>query len=361
MPILPGGDGKPVSAEAGKPSRARLKPVPKMTDVAELAGVSAMTVSRALKADGAVSAKTRQRILEAVDELGYVLDQTAGTLSSKRSGFVAALIPSINNSNFSDTARGIENALEESGLQLLLGATDYIEAKEERLVEAMLRRRPEGIIATGGNHSPRVRRLLSSAGVPVVETWDLPAQPIDHVVGFSNADAMAAMVERLHERGYREIGFIGGAGARDTRGIDRLRGYMQAIARLRLPRGRVVSLGAPPISVEQGGEAIQHLLAAWPSVDAVICVSDLSAFGALMECHRQGWAVPGRVALAGFGDFELARICHPRLTTLSVDPESIGHAAGALLLRSIEAARQGEHFAARRIVMPYRIIERETS
>lgn len=349
---------------AGKPrieDRARLRPPPKMTDVAKRAGVSAMTVSRALKADGAVSAETRARILQAVEELGYVLDQTAGTLSSKRSGFVAALIPSLNNSNFSDTARGIERALEESGLQLLLGATDYVRAKEEKLVDAMLRRRPEGIIATGSDHSPKVRRRLAAAGAPVVETWDLPADPIDHVVGFSNAEAMAAMVRRLHEKGYREIGFIGGGSPRDSRGADRLRGYQQAMTALGLPAGRAVSFGEPPITMNHGGEAIRRMLAAFPGVDAVICVSDLSAFGALMECQRQGWAVPGRIAIAGFGDFEVARCCHPRITTVSVDPEGIGFAAGSLLLRSIEAARGGTRLPPETVRMPVTIIERETT
>jgi LacI family gluconate utilization system Gnt-I transcriptional repressor len=334
---------------------------PKMTDVAQRAGVSAMTVSRALKADGAVSPKTRQRILKAVEELGYVLDQTAGTLSSKRSGFVVALIPSLNNSNFSDTARGIERALEPSGLQLLLGATDYTMEKEERLIEAMLRRRPEGVIVTGGRHTPKARRLLQAAGVPVIETWDVPAAPIDHVVGFSNAEAIYALVVRLRERGYRSIGFIGGTSTRDTRGADRRYGYTQAVEALGLPRGRIVSFGHPLISMEQGGEAMALMVATWPDVDAVICVSDLSAFGALMECHRRGWAVPSRIAIAGFGDFEVARCCHPRLTTVTVEPAGIGLAAGGLLWRSIEAARGGARLAAEFTTVPYRIIERETT
>lgn len=332
-----------------------------MTDVAKRAGVSAMTVSRALKADGAVSAETRARILQAVEELGYVLDQTAGTLSSKRSGFVAALIPSLNNSNFSETAQGIEHALEGSGLQLLLGATDYERAKEERLVEAMLRRRPEGIIATGADHSPKVRRMLAAAGVPVVEIWDLPADPIDHVVGFSNATAMGAMVRRLYEKGHRDIGFIGGASPRDSRGVERLRGYQAAVAALGLPEGRVVAHGEPPITMSQGGEAMRRMLAAWPGLDAVVCVSDLSAFGALMECRRQGLAVPGRLALAGFGDFEVARFCQPAITTVSVDPEGIGYAAGNLLWRAIAAARGGTRLAPERVETPFAIIERETA
>ena len=111
-----------------------------------------------------------------------MLDQAAGSLSSRKTGFIAAIVPSINNSNFADTARGITDQLERTDLQLLLGYTDYSDEKEERLVEAMLRRRPEGVILTGGSHTERTRRMLKNAGVPVVETWDLPARPIDQVV-----------------------------------------------------------------------------------------------------------------------------------------------------------------------------------
>jgi LacI family gluconate utilization system Gnt-I transcriptional repressor len=146
---------------------------PTMTDVARHAGVSTMTVSRALKDGGVVSKATRERILAAIEELGYVLDLSAGGLSSKRTGFVAAIIPSINNSNFSDTARGITDALEGSGLHLLLGYTDYSVQQEEKLIEAMLRRRPEGIILTGGSHTARARKMLVNAAIPVVETWDV--------------------------------------------------------------------------------------------------------------------------------------------------------------------------------------------
>jgi len=332
-----------------------------MADVAERAGVSTMTVSRALKKGGPISDETRRRIMAAVDELGYVLDQTAGTLSSKRSGFVATLIPSINNSNFSDTVRGIGEAIEGSGLQLLLGRTDYLVENEETLLESMLTRRPEGIILTGGSHTPRSRRLLETVGIPVVETWDLPLEPIEHVVGFSNAAAIRALTHNLHARGYRNIGFIGGTTNRDTRGADRRLGYSQAIAELGLGEARIISFGSPPISMEQGGEAITQLLDQWPEVDAAICVSDLSAFGALMECHRRGFAVPGRIAIAGFGDFEVSRCSHPRLTTVSVDAVEIGRAAGSLLLRAIEARREGQILPPERHEMPFRVVQREST
>lgn len=332
-----------------------------MADVAERAGVSTMTVSRALKNADLVSEATRIRIFSAIDELGYVLDQSAGSLSSKRTGFIAALVPSINNSNFSDTARGITDAIEHKGLQLLLGYTDYRVEKEEQLIEAMLRRRPEGIIVTGGRHTERGRRLLEGAGIPVVETWDLPARPIDHVVGFSNAAATTALVKRLAERGYRNIGFIGGTTNRDTRGGDRRQGYQRAMEELGQPRPRVISFGSPPISMEQGAEALTHMIDQWPDVDAVVCVSDLSAFGALMECHRRGWAVPGRIAVAGFGNFEIARCSWPSITTVAVDCYNIGRTAGEVLLRAIDASREGMTIGSETVIVPFKVIEREST
>jgi len=332
-----------------------------MATVAARAGVSAMTVSRALKSDGAVSEETRRRILAAVEELGYVLDLSAGALSSKRTGFVAVLVPSINNSNFSDTARGITEAIEGQGLQMLLGYTDYDLDKEAQLVQAMLTRRPDGIIVTDGRHTPKARRMLQSAGIPVVETWDLPADPIDHVVGFSNAEASRALVHRLYQKGYRNIAFIGGASKRDTRGADRRLGYKRAVEELGLPVGRTISFGNPPISMEQGGEAIVHLIEQWPNVDAAVCVSDLSAFGAIMECHRRGLSVPGDIAIAGFGNFEVSWCCQPTITTVSVDAYGIGLRAGESLLAALAARESGQPQRAKAVKIDFTVIARESA
>ena len=332
-----------------------------MIDVAKRAGVSAMTVSRALKDEAYVSQATRQRILEAVDELGYVLDQAAGSLSSKRTGFVAALVPSINNSNFSDTARGLTDALAKHGIQLLLGFTDYSVETEERLIEVMLKRRPEGIIVTGGTHSDRARKLLTNAAIPVVETWDLPSDPIDSVVGFSNAEAARLMVKTLAEKGYRKLGFIGGTTNRDTRGDDRRFGFLQAVEELSLPSDRLVSFGSPPITMLQGGEAIVQMLERWPDTEAVMCVSDLSAFGSIMECHRRGWKVPDRIAIAGFGNFEVAECCFPTITTIAVDCYQIGRLAADRIYDSIVALREGDTLPPNVSIADFKIIERESA
>ena len=334
---------------------------PTMSDVARLANVSTMTVSRALKDGSSIAKDTRDRIMQAVEELGYVLDQSAGSLSSKRTGFVAALIPSINNSNFADTARGLTDALEGSGLQLLLGYTEYSVEKEESLIESMLRRRPEAIVVTGGRHTPRGRKLLQNCGIPVIETWDMPKTPVHHVVGFSNAEASAALVRHLHSRGYKRIAFIGGTTNRDTRGADRRAGYEAAMTALGLTESRVISFGTPPISMKQGGEALLRLVEQWPDVEAAICVSDLSAFGALMECQRRGWKVPERIAIAGFGDFEISGTCYPAITTVGVHCYDIGNKAGELLLRAIEGERNETPIAPETILTEYEVIPRESS
>ena len=332
-----------------------------MADVARRAGVSAMTVSRALKGSGAVTDETRDRIMEAVNALGYVLDLSAGALSSKQTGFVSVLIPTINNSNFSDTVHGLSEVLSEDGKQILFGYTDYSREREEQLIETMLQRRPEGIIVTGGTHTPRARQLLKSAGIPVIETWDLPADPIDHVVGFSNAKTIEDMMARLLFRGYRRIAFIEGDSVNDTRGRDRRLGYERAVQALGLERAHVVSQGQPPITIDQGAPAVVRLIEEWPEVEAVICVSDLSAFGVVMECHRRGWAVPGRLAVAGFGDFELSRFTWPSMTTVSVGCVEIGRQAGDLMRRAIEGMRSGAPLAPERIVTHHSIIERDST
>lgn len=347
------------------PRHGSAKPIrstpPTMSDVARRAGVSTMTVSRALRDGASIASDTREKIMKAVEDLGYVLDQSAGSLSSKRTGFVAALVPSLNNSNFADTARGLTDALRGSGLQLLLGYTDYSTEKEEELIESMLRRRPEAIVVTGGKHTARGRKLLENAGIPVIETWDLPSQPVRHAVGFSNAEAAESLVRYLFKRGYRKIGFIGGTSNRDTRGADRRLGYERAMAALGLTETRIISFGTPPISMKQGGEALARLVEQWPDVEAAICVSDLSAFGALTECQRRRWKVPGRIAIAGFGDFEISSCSHPTITTVGVNCYDIGKRSGELLLRAIEGERTRKPIGAETIITEYAVIARESA
>jgi LacI family transcriptional regulator, gluconate utilization system Gnt-I transcriptional repressor len=334
---------------------------PRMADVAERAGVSKMTVSRVL-AGHSVALATRERVQKAIDELGYVADAAAGALSSGRSEFVAVLVPSIASSNFSDTVRGLSASLEPHGLQLLIGDTDYHLDREERLVRSMLRHQPRCIALTGSRHTDATRMLLRRSGLPVVEMWDAPADPIDAAVGFSNVNAAREMVRYLAGKGHRRIGFIGGGSELDRRGLDRLKGFRAQMKALGLDDTRIVRKGESPITMSHGGPALAALLDAWPDTEAVMCVSDMSAFGAIMECHRRGLVVPSDIAVAGFGNFEVSACCTPTITTVSVDAYGIGVRTGATLLAALAAREQGDTTSAgKRVRVAYEVIERESA
>jgi LacI family transcriptional regulator, gluconate utilization system Gnt-I transcriptional repressor len=309
---------------------------PTMADVARVAGVSPMTVSRAFKRDSSVSAETRSAILGAAEDLGYVFDATASNLRSQRTDFVAVTIPSLNNANFADTVGGLSEGLKDRGLQILLGYTNYDILEEERLIEQLLRRRPEAIVVTGGRHTDRARRLMENAGIPVIETWDLPDRPIGHVVGFSNAAAVRGMVDHFVAKGLTRIAFIGGDADRDTRGTDRRAGFIAAMRAHGLDATRLIAAGVPPISMREGADAMGRLLDTLPDTQAVIAVSDLSAFGALTECQRRGIDVPGRLSIAGFGDYEIGAVCVPSLSTINPHPREIGARTAALILDMLD-------------------------
>ena len=330
---------------------------PKMKDIARAAGVSPMTVSRAFKSSESVSETTRALVLKAAEELNYVFDSTASNLRSQRSDFVAVTIPSLNNANFADTVGALYEGLKEHGLQILLGSTNYDIQEEEHLIEQLLRRRPGAIVVTGGRHTPRARRLLENAGVPVIETWDVPQTPIGHVVGFSNADAVHGLVDHFVSQGMSRIAFIGGEADGDTRGADRRSGFLTAMKEHGLDSTRLVGSGAPPISMREGAEAMGQLLTTLPDTEAVICVSDLSAFGALTECQRRGVDVPGRLSIAGFGNYEVGAVCVPSLTTINPFPKEIGSSTAELMLKLM----QGEKTFSRQVKIAPELLIRDSS
>lgn len=311
-----------------------------MQEVAAAAGVSTITVSRALRSPEKVKAATRARVDAAVRALGYVPDRVAGSLSSRESRLVAALVSTLAGSVFASTVDGLSAVLREAGHQLLLGTTDYSRDSEETLVATALGRRPDGIVLTSGDHTPAARAMLAGAGIPIVEIWELPDAPIDMAVGFSNTEAGRAIARFLHDTGRRRIGFVGGPGPEegDRRGRLRRDGYAAALAELGLGPPRWVSDGREDSIVERGARSLAALLERWPDTDAVFCSSDAAALGALGEARRRGITVPETLAIAGFGDFEFAGEAGLGLTTVRIPGHAIGAEAGRLLL----ARKRGE-------------------
>ena len=325
-----------------------------MADVAELAGVSAITVSRALRQPDKVAPETRRRIDRAIDRLRYVPDLVASSLASQQSRIVAVIVPTIAGSIFEDSVQGMSDRLAAEGYQLIIGDSGYSEAREATLITALLGRRPDALVLTGTRHAPEARRLLGDLEIPVVEIWDEAEQAVDNVVGFSNRDAGYAMAAHLVNAGYRRIAFLGGGTER--RSEERRLGY----ARCLQDRG----LGPPAVGVLTAGVGLEdaangflELIEAEPELDAVFCASDQVALAALFACQRRGWPVPEKLAIAGFGDFEVAAQAVPALTTIRVPRYEIGQRSAEIILGRLN----GEIAEARRLDLGFEVVKREST
>lgn len=306
---------------------------PTLIDVARVAGVSPITVSRALGRPEVVSDATRRRVLEAVRATGYVPNLAAGSLASSRSRLVAILLPTIANSIFADTVQSLTERLAGAGYQTLLGLTGYLPEQEEALLEALLGRRPDGIVLIGTQHTEASRERLRRTGIPQVEAWDLCARPLDMLVGFSHEAVGRAVADYLLGKGYRRISVVS---LDDPRGLRRYHSLVRALAEQGI--GEVAAQILPaPATLAEGREGLRHLLERGQAGEVVVCSSDTLAQGVLAEAASRQIAVPGQLAVMGFGDLSSAAHTHPPLSTVRIDGPRIGQSiAEALLARFAE-------------------------
>lgn len=306
----------------------------RMIDVARMAGVSAQTVSRALSRPELVTAATRQVVQRAIERLNYIPNGAARNLASRSSRTVAIIIPILSTSVYAEEVSQAMRVLEAQGYSLLIGDNEYSLEREEQLIQSFLERRPEAIILTGTEHSPRARRLLKQSGIITVETWNLDSPPLDLAVGFSNIATGLGVGRHLVARGYRAIGFVGGAPDQDFRGHARYLGLVRALKEAGHPKPPEVRLKMP-LRFGDGVAGLERLLAAHPATDAVFFSADSLALNALLEFRRRGVEVPKRLAICGFGDYDLADTVQPRLTTVQIPAARMGELAAQLVLDRI--------------------------
>ena len=304
-----------------------LQTTPTLSAVAELAGVSAITVSRVVRLPGMVAPQTRAKVEAAMRELGYVPNQLAGALAGARTNSIGVLVPTIANSIFADTVQGLSDELEPLGYAVILAQSRYDAAREDRMLAALLSRRPEAIVMVGSPATADGARLLRRAGIPIVETWELPPDPIDAVAGFDNYAAGAAVAQHLVARGRRNLAFIGGD---DPRAVRRWNGFSSVAleAGLNPPRRLIL---------ERNAWGSVAALANLPGVDAVFAANDAHAIGFMSGLRvagllRDGPAAEQPVAVIGLGDLEMGRLIAPSLSTIRVHGDAIGRTAAKLML-----------------------------
>lgn len=311
-------------------SRSRATGRVTLADVARLAGVSPITVSRALRGERAVDPQLVARVRAAVDQLGYLPDPAARALASRHGSHVAVLIPLLSNALFVDLLEQVQRTLRPAGYQALIGITHYDKQEEEQLLRELLLHRPAGMLVTGTDHSDATRELIERSGVPCVHLMEAAGQPGLHGVGFSQQDAGAAMTRHLLGRGRRRIVFA--AAQLDPRTMQRLAGWRQELEAAGCYEPALEWLDPAPSSIGLGARLFERILARDPGVDAVFFNNDDLAQGALLAALRLGVEVPGRIAIAGFNDLAGSDQMLPPLTTVRTPRGEIGAAAARMLL-----------------------------
>lgn len=289
-----------LAIRGGDDRRGRLT----LRDVSEASGVSEMTVSRVLRNQGDVSEKTREKVLEAARMLGYVPNKIAGALASNRVNLVAVIIPSLSNMVFPEVLAGVNEVLEGTELQPVIGATYYDPLKEEKVLYEMLSWRPSGVIIAGLEHSDATRAMLASAGVPVVEVMDVDGEPVDAAVGISHWRAGYEMGQEILARGYRRIGFMTTTSEGDHRARKRMEGLERALGEAGVALAdQVFYTGNSGFA--KGREMTAAMLERVQDLDFLYYSNDLTGAGGLLYCLEKGLDVGGDLGLAGFNGFTL--------------------------------------------------------
>jgi len=308
-----------------------------LRDVSEASGVSEMTVSRVLRNKGDVSAATREKVQEAAKRLGYVPNKIAGALASQRVNLVAVIIPSLGNMVFPEVLSGISEVLENTELQPVVGVTDYLPEKEEKVLFDMLSWRPAGVIIAGLEHSDASRAMLAQAGVPVVEIMDIDGEPVDACVGISHRRAGRKMAEAIIEAGYRKIGFMGTKMPLDHRARKRFEGFTRTLAQsgIEITDQEFYSGGS---ALAKGREMTETMLERTPDLDFLYYSNDMIGAGGLLYLMESGRKIPEDIGLAGFNAVELLEGLPQQLATMDACRSEIGHKAAEIIV----ARHQGQ-------------------
>ena len=302
-----------------------------LDDVALAAGVSRITVSRALRGDRKVAAELAERSIAAAKRLGYVPDPAARALASSKSSHVAVLIPLLSNQLFVDLLEGVQRTLLPAGYQALMGVTHYDASEEELLLRGHLLHRPAGLLVTGLERSQATRELIAASGIPCVHLMETAVQEGMYSVGFSQREAARTMTQHLLDTGRRRIAFA--AAQLDPRTLQRAQGYRDCLQQAGLYDPTLEWQNPAPSSMKVGAAMFEQILSVRPRVDAIFFCNDDLAQGGLLAALRLGIKVLRQVSVAGFNDLPGSAEFVPSLTSIKTPRWEIGVRAAQMLVQ----------------------------
>ncbi|MEM9063293.1 MAG: LacI family DNA-binding transcriptional regulator [Pseudomonadota bacterium] len=308
---------------------------PSLSEVADAAGVSKMTVSRVLRNSGRFSDETRERVMREAARLNYVPNRLAAAFGSETaSTLIGVLVPRLSSGLFGEVVEAIDLALTRLGYQTMIGTFEHRPDQEEVWLRSVLAWRPAGLILTGRAHSEATRAMLAAATVPLVEIWDLNTRPTDISVGINHFDCGHEMGRLFLSRGRRRIGYVGTEA--DTPGTGRVRfdGFRRALADGGVSDARQEVLNDRP-GFYQGYYGAQNLLSRHPELDSIYFQNDAMAIGGLAYCRTAGLSAPEDIGIAGWGGMDAAVILDRRLTTTKIAARALGKTAAEALIARI--------------------------
>ncbi len=307
-----------------------------LQDIADQLGITKMTVSRYLRNPDKVAEKTRLRIAKAIEESGYIQNRVPAMLSKASSKAIGIMVPSLSNQVFAELVQGVESVTRERGYSTLIAHTGYDPKTEEEKVAVLLSYQVDALILTQTDHTERTRKMLSTAGLPVAETMELPATPIDIAVGLDHAAAACQATQRMITAGKKRIVYL--AARLDTRTLLRQQGYEQAMKQAGLTP---LTVSTPAhSSFTTGTSLMQEAITTYPDIDGVFCTNDDLAVGVMLFCIGQGKSVPEDVAVVGYNGLDVGQAMQPALTSVLTPRYHIGEKSADMLIRRINGETQ---------------------
>jgi len=331
---------------------------PTQNDVARRANVSQALVSYVLNgSDVTIPAETRQRILDAMKELGYQPSKVARSLRTSRTYTIAGVIPDILNPFYPAFQRGIQDVADAENYDLITYNTDANPDKERSFCQSLLQGRADGLIVVLFHVNATALVPLLERGIPVIRLeamYKAPGgYPLDNIY-VDNAAASHAAVAYLIGRGHRRIGMLAGH-AGPTR--HRMAGYWQALTEHSITPDEGL-IETAEFNETGGYTGMQALLERARGLTAVFASNDLMAIGAIQAIQNAGLRVPEDIAVVGFDDIPTARLVNPALTTVSQHQEQIGRRAAQMLFERLNGSVPP---GGRTEAMPFELIIRQSA
>jgi len=300
-----------------------------LQDIALLADVTKMTVSRFLRTPEKVSPETRERITKVMEEVGYPLEDAEHPQKTPRIGI---LVPSFNNQIFSDLLAGIESVTSQQGFQTLVVNYEYSKEREEEHIINLLTYQLAGLILTDSVHTLKADKYLNAAAIPVAQVMDLDDTHGRIAVGFDNFQAGYDMAATLLASGKQHVVYFGSMS--DARDKKRYQGYSQAMQERNLEPMHITPNKVSSVSIGAGMLALARQL--YPQVNAVLCTNDDIAVGVLQECLKSGIKIPEEMAISGFHGLDIGLATTPLLASVITPRYEMGKVAAEIILKKIK-------------------------